>query len=186
MKMKALEANSTKSSCIRKPSDQKQVLECSGVLGEPCSKPGLLLPSVTVQWVPARSRRRTSSGHRSKNIGKHLPLGQKFSLFLPVGGALKDLSDEMSEIQKTFSNDISNSIVLTACGKAHMVTVSLSVTLSPCACGCPCRRLILCSQCYTPLRIYLEVFSILLTLKPKPSGNFFRKAGYHDHWLSVK
>lgn len=114
MKMKALEANSVKSSCIRKPSDQKEVLECLGVLGEPCAKPGLLLPSVTVQWVPAHSRRRTSLGHRSKTTGKHLPLGQKFSLFLPMGRALKDLSlgvsEAISEIQKTFPNDISSSL----------------------------------------------------------------------------
>lgn len=161
MKMKALEANSVKSSCIRKPSDQKQVLECLGVLGEPCAKPGLLLPSVTVQWVPAHSRRRTSLGHGPKTTGKHLPLGQKFSLLLPMGRALKDLplgvSDKMSEIQKTFSNGISSSVALMACGKAHTVTVSLSVTLSPCACGCPCRHSS-SVLCYTPFRIFPEVF----------------------------
>lgn len=130
MKMKAVEANAAKSSCPRKPSDQKQGLEYSGVLGELRSKPGLLLRSVTVRWMPACSRRKTSSGHRSKNTGKHLPLGRKFSHLFSVRRALKDLlldvSDETSEIQKMFSSDFSSTAALTACGKAHTATVFLS------------------------------------------------------------
>lgn len=130
MKKKAVEANSAMNSCPRKPSEQKRGLGHSGVLGQPHLQPGLLLRSVTVQWVPAGWRRKVSLDHRSKNTGKHLRLGQKFSLFFSVRRALKDLSpdmsDAMSEIQKMFSNDVSSAAALTAHGETHTVPVFLS------------------------------------------------------------